>query len=168
MSKFDLWKGTGQFHAGYVEGVTVPQSAKLDALMQEFKDWFTSVSGFGEYLKGYYTHYAAYFDDYVEEHSLTYTHLHTEFSDSLSASIQQWLHSQGISEDDFGDMLCLARARGDDKSDEIVGTLLGMLDYTMWFQHIFKLRHDSRLAAAMATGGYACSAPPVAYMQAAA
>eukprot|EP00930_Biecheleria_cincta_P058771 TRINITY_DN4456_c0_g1_i1.p1 TRINITY_DN4456_c0_g1~~TRINITY_DN4456_c0_g1_i1.p1 ORF type:complete len:109 (+),score=26.07 TRINITY_DN4456_c0_g1_i1:142-468(+) len=80
-----------------------------------------------------------------EEHKLTYTQLHKEFSRSLEESIDRWLHSKGITEDAFGEMMQLARRRGDAQSDEIVGVLLGMLDYQLWIVSIFALKHSSQL-----------------------
>mmetsp|Transcript_16735 Transcript_16735/g.36712 ORF Transcript_16735/g.36712 Transcript_16735/m.36712 type:complete len:182 (+) Transcript_16735:82-627(+) len=144
MSKYDRWRGSGGAHGGYSETPTVPQAAKLDGLMADFKAWFSSMAGFGEYLRTFYSHYEEAFAAHVEEHSLLYTQLHQEFSRNLEQCIDQWLAARGISEDDFGDMMRLARSRGDEQSDSIIGVLLGMLDYHLWIRSIFALRQSSQ------------------------
>ena len=39
----------------------------------------------------------------------------------------------------------VARSRKDKKADEIVGVLLGMMDYQLWIDNIFDLKRNSRL-----------------------
>merc|ERR1712083_317538 len=126
-------------HRGYAFGPSVAQAEKLDGLLIEFKDWFVAINGFGEYLKTFFTHYNVYFAEHTEEHSLLYTQLHKEFSHQLENSIDQWLVAKGILQEDFGDMLSMAQKRGDAQSDQIVGVLLGMLEYQLWIENIFKL-----------------------------
>lgn len=148
MAKYDRFGlGTSATHGGYSAGPTVVQASRLDTIMPKFKEWFVSMDGFGEYLRNFYTTYGGYFDSHAEEHSLVYTQLHKEFSTKLDQSIVDWLHAEGLSEDDFGDMLRLARDRGDQKSNEIVAVLLGMLDYQLWIENIFRLKHNSQVSA---------------------
>uniref|UniRef100_A0A7S1S848 BART domain-containing protein n=1 Tax=Alexandrium catenella TaxID=2925 RepID=A0A7S1S848_ALECA len=154
MSKFERF-GLSGGHGGFPATATLPQGDRLNTLLPEFKAWFAAVNGFGEYLRNFFAHYQNYFDAYAEEHSLVYTQLHKEFSANLEQSIDQWLHIKGLSEDDFGEMMQLAKARGDGNSDQIVGTLLGMLDYQLWITSIFALKHDSLVA------GLISGSPPV-------
>eukprot|EP00746_Dinoflagellata_sp_MGD_P007672 gnl/MRDRNA2_/MRDRNA2_115230_c0_seq1.p1 gnl/MRDRNA2_/MRDRNA2_115230_c0~~gnl/MRDRNA2_/MRDRNA2_115230_c0_seq1.p1 ORF type:complete len:223 (-),score=45.43 gnl/MRDRNA2_/MRDRNA2_115230_c0_seq1:80-748(-) len=144
MSKYDRWSSGGSAHGGFAAGPSVPQSIRLDGLLLDFKKWFASIDGFGMYLQEFYTQYDGYFDDTVEEHSHMYKTLHKEFSSNLEASIDTWLNTNGLSESDFGDMLNLARSRGDHKSDEIVGVLLGMMEYQLWIESIFTLKRTFR------------------------
>eukprot|EP00933_Yihiella_yeosuensis_P061944 TRINITY_DN64826_c0_g1_i1.p1 TRINITY_DN64826_c0_g1~~TRINITY_DN64826_c0_g1_i1.p1 ORF type:complete len:223 (-),score=46.79 TRINITY_DN64826_c0_g1_i1:124-792(-) len=148
MSKFARFVDSCH-HGGYVAGPTVVEGQKLDNLLPEFKSWFASIDGFGEYLRSYFEHYHDYFDEDVttkEEHRLVYSQLHKEFSTNLEQSIGEWLKQLGLSEDDFGVMMQLASKRGDLMSDEIVGVLLGMLDYQLWIMNIFALRRSRQLS----------------------
>merc|ERR1740122_498562 len=47
-------------------------------------------------------------------------------------------------------MLHLAKERGDAKSDDIVGVLIGMMDYQQWISSIFTLKQNSRVAGLLA------------------
>ena len=49
-------------------------------------------------------------------------------------------------------MLTTARNRKDKKADEIVGVLLGMMDYQLWIDNIFDLKRNSRLVPLSAQG----------------
>eukprot|EP00929_Paragymnodinium_shiwhaense_P021818 TRINITY_DN14121_c0_g1_i1.p1 TRINITY_DN14121_c0_g1~~TRINITY_DN14121_c0_g1_i1.p1 ORF type:complete len:184 (-),score=40.18 TRINITY_DN14121_c0_g1_i1:317-868(-) len=143
MSKYDRWgRASASAHGGFAPGPSVAQSAKLDALLPEFKAWFESVAGFGDYLKTFYEHYASYLDSYHDEHSLMYTQIHKEFVANLEQCIDQWLHSKGLSEDDFGEMLGIARARGDVSSSQIIDKIFSMVEYQQWFAQIFDLRRS--------------------------
>lgn len=126
---------------GYTAGLTVAQGEKLDKFLIDFKQWFASVGGFGNYLRRFFTDYQAYFSEFAEEHSLVYTQLHKEFCQNLEDAVDAWLRLRGLSEDDFGDMLRQAERRGDSQSDEMLGVLLGLLDYQPWIHSIFALRH---------------------------
>jgi len=86
-----------------------------------------------------------YFDDYDETHALMYTQLHKEFSASLEAAINEWLAYKGLSEEHLEAMLAYAQQSGDKKTDEIIGVLLGMMDYEQWIANIFDLKRNSRL-----------------------
>mmetsp|Transcript_19048 Transcript_19048/g.44784 ORF Transcript_19048/g.44784 Transcript_19048/m.44784 type:complete len:209 (-) Transcript_19048:129-755(-) len=145
MSKYSRFF-SGEQHGGYSAKATVAQSDKLNTLLPDFKRWFASINGFGDYLRTFFTHYQNYFDAYAEEHALIYTQVHKEFSANLEQSIDQWLHAKGLSEQDFGEMLQLAQERGDAKSDEIVAVLLGMLDYQLWIRSIFDLKRSGQVA----------------------
>jgi len=158
MSKFARF-AAGVNHGGYNAGPSVAFAAKLDAMMAEFKQWFVSLAGFGDYLRTFFAQYEAYFNEYASEHALAYTQLHKDFSAKLEGAIDQWLQAKGVTEDDFGEMLRLARQRGDAQSDEIIGVLLGLLDYELWIAHIFALKRSARLAAEIA------AAPPQAQPQ---
>eukprot|EP00440_Ansanella_granifera_P014258 gb/GFBE01015497.1/.p1 GENE.gb/GFBE01015497.1/~~gb/GFBE01015497.1/.p1 ORF type:complete len:185 (+),score=44.92 gb/GFBE01015497.1/:1-555(+) len=152
MSKYELF-GICTRHGGFAEGLTVVENDRLICLLPEFKQWFADIDGFGTYLRSYFEHYDSYFDLYAEEHALIYSKLHKEFSLSLEESIDQWLSSKGLTEDAFGDMMQQACRRGDHKSDEIVGVLLGMLDYQLWIANIFELKRSRQLGELL-TGGY--------------
>ena len=55
----------------------------------------------------------------------------------------------------------IARNRKDKKADEIVGVLLGMMDYQLWIDNIFDLKRNSRLVPLSADPGAAeCRADP--------
>ncbi|CAE8638580.1 unnamed protein product, partial [Polarella glacialis] len=132
-------------HGGFASGPTVVQAEKYNTLLPDFKNWFEAIDGFGEYLRTFFEHYSGYFEVYSEEHALVYTQLHKEFSTSLELSIVQWIAQLGLTEDDFGLMLREAIRRGDDRSDEIVGVLAGMLDYQLWVVKIFALKRAALL-----------------------
>mmetsp|Transcript_111766 Transcript_111766/g.216543 ORF Transcript_111766/g.216543 Transcript_111766/m.216543 type:complete len:221 (-) Transcript_111766:122-784(-) len=149
MSKFERFMGHA-CHGGYSKAPSVPEADRLNLLLVEFKSWFASMDGFGAYLTGFFHAYQAYFDEYVNEHKLLYTQLHKEFSDNLETSIDSWLHANGLTEDDFGEMLQLARTRSDQKSDEIFGVLFAMLDYQSWITQISALKQSNYLADVLA------------------
>mmetsp|Transcript_75642 Transcript_75642/g.210124 ORF Transcript_75642/g.210124 Transcript_75642/m.210124 type:complete len:212 (-) Transcript_75642:194-829(-) len=148
MNKYDRFGACASASRGHPIGPTVTDSNKQDALIEEFKSWFVAYDGFGPYLETFFQQHGAVFDEFSEEHLLVYTQLHIEFSDSLERAIADWRCSRGLADTDFGDMLSRASARGDMKSDEVIGVLLGMLDYELWIKHIFALKAHHRLIAA--------------------
>merc|ERR1719217_2066643 len=102
-------------------------------------------------------------NSYNEEHSLVYTKIHKEFVANLEQCIDQWLYAKGLSEEDFGVMLGFARQKGDAASDEIVDTILGMVDYRPWITKIFDMRRRLiDLQATLCSGYDAAAVPPVA------
>merc|ERR1712066_222158 len=107
------------------------------------------MNGFGDYLRKFFGEYEAYFNGYVEEHALMYTQLHRQFSENLQLYIDGWLHAKGLSEEDFGSALSAACSQSDDQSDEIIGILIGMLDYERWIGSIFDLKRDQRVKAVL-------------------
>merc|ERR1719238_258376 len=88
----------------------------------DFRCWFAAKKGFGNDLAYFYSHL------------LIYTDLHKQFSANLELRIHEWIASRGLSEDQFEAILMQVEA---EQADEIVGVLLGMLDYERWIVAIF-------------------------------
>jgi hypothetical protein len=112
-------------------------------LWDEFRCWFAAKKGFGTDLTYFYTQYRGYFNEYDESHQLIYTELHKQFSANLEIRIHEWLSTKGLGEEHFETMLKEVEA---EQADEIVGVLLGLLDYERWIVAIFSLLKSERLA----------------------
>lgn len=113
-------------------------------LLEDFKTWFASHDGFGNYLLTFYQHYDQYVNVYEETHALVYTEMHREFSTELERALHSWLETRGMSEEHLEAMLRAAQA--DAHTDVIVDVLIGMMDYQEWIQAIFALKKSARIA----------------------
>lgn len=159
MSRYARFKPV---HGGFVDGVTVPQSERYNALLPGFKAWFSALNGFGDYLRSFFGSYGGYFDCYSEEHALVYTNLHKEFTGHLEEAIDSWLKVHDLGEEDFGEMLRQASLRGDAEGDFVVGTLLGLLDYEPWIGSIFALKRMALTGEGLPPDEHTVMAAPAA------
>jgi len=114
--------------------------------LAEFKGWFSSQDGFGEYLRHFFEYYGYFFRDYQEDHMFVYTKLHKEFSKNLEKAIDVWLATRGMTQEDLGAMLEHAQNLGDQQANEIVDMLIGMLEYHRWIKDIFALKANESIA----------------------
>lgn len=117
----------------------------IDPQMEEFKSWFVASDGFGPYIQSFFEQYEQYFNEYEETHALVYTEIHKEFSTNLEVAVDGWREAHGVTEERFLEMLETAQKRRDRKTDEIVGVLLGMMDYQEWISNIFFLKKSALL-----------------------
>eukprot|EP00929_Paragymnodinium_shiwhaense_P069947 TRINITY_DN35357_c0_g1_i1.p1 TRINITY_DN35357_c0_g1~~TRINITY_DN35357_c0_g1_i1.p1 ORF type:complete len:240 (-),score=58.06 TRINITY_DN35357_c0_g1_i1:213-932(-) len=114
--------------------------ASWEEYLLEFKAWYVSVDGFGQYLQYFLGHYGDFFREAQETHAFVYTKLHKEFSSNLESAVNAWLASKGLSEEHLTSILeC---GQGNAETDGIVTALLAMMEYHTWIQYIFALKKN--------------------------
>mmetsp|Transcript_35800 Transcript_35800/g.83262 ORF Transcript_35800/g.83262 Transcript_35800/m.83262 type:complete len:132 (-) Transcript_35800:72-467(-) len=117
-----------------------PTTAALLPHVERLKLWLLSEEGFLETLHAFFRENKNYFDVYNEEHALHYTSLHKEFASKFEAEIKGWLSDEGLKEEQLETMLRLGREGGDPDIEAMVDTMIEVLEYDKWIQHVFELK----------------------------
>mmetsp|Transcript_32760 Transcript_32760/g.66192 ORF Transcript_32760/g.66192 Transcript_32760/m.66192 type:complete len:135 (-) Transcript_32760:285-689(-) len=118
----------------------VVADASLQPHVERLKLWLLSEEGFLESVHAFFRENKSYFDAYSEEHALHYTTLHRDFADKFEAEIKGWLSDEGLKEEHLEAMLRLGREGGDPDVEAMVDTMLDVMEYDKWIQHVFELK----------------------------
>mmetsp|Transcript_29161 Transcript_29161/g.80034 ORF Transcript_29161/g.80034 Transcript_29161/m.80034 type:complete len:136 (+) Transcript_29161:99-506(+) len=117
----------------------------LQPHVEKLKVWLVAEDGYGGWLDSFFRENGKYFDAFQEEHALHYKTLHVEFAAKFEAEIQGWLRDEGMTEDHLVAMFQLGRLSGDPETEAVIDTMLEVMDYNKWIQHIFEVK--KRIAA---------------------
>mmetsp|Transcript_41502 Transcript_41502/g.117537 ORF Transcript_41502/g.117537 Transcript_41502/m.117537 type:complete len:271 (-) Transcript_41502:376-1188(-) len=111
-------------------------------MLAEFKAWYTSVDGFGDYLRHFLAQYGPFFREDQETHCFVYTKLHQEFARNLEAAVSAWQDSKGMTEEHFESMLRHAKILEDKDTLDIADMLVHLLEYPTWVAYMIGLKKN--------------------------